>query len=91
MAPGGSEGEGAAGTPPGQYATLDVEAQYGAKMPVHNLHLVLGEENLEKLRAESAFFRDNAMLMLAKPRTVAAQEKLWRIQGCLASPKEGGR
>lgn len=86
MEPRGSEGGNEA---PGQYATLDVDVQYGGKMPVHNLRLVLGEENVERLREKSALFRDNGMLVLAKARTVKAQEVLWRIQGCLAGPKDG--
>lgn len=83
MAPGSEGIDGA----PGRYATLDVDVQYGAKMPVHNLHLVLGAENLERLRERSALFRDGGMLVLAKARTVKAQEALWRIQGCLAEEK----
>ncbi|SPN98683.1 uncharacterized protein DNG_01727 [Cephalotrichum gorgonifer] len=82
--PGGAEGEGEGEGAPGQYATLDLDVQYGSKVPVHNLHRVLGDEHLNRLRSESATFRDNNMVMLARVRTMKTQAKLWKIQGYLA-------
>jgi hypothetical protein len=72
----------AVGDTPGKYATLDLEGVlYGAKVPVHNLRVLLGDEHLEKLRGQCAFFREHGMAMLRRRVTLKTQLKLWRLQG----------
>lgn len=82
---GGAE-EAARRAPPGRYATVDLGflgLQFAAKLPLHNLRILLGEARLGELRAASALFRENRMLMLSRPRSRAAQVDLWRLQGLL--------
>lgn len=77
---------GAAGVPPGPLATLDVEgASYERAMPVHNLDILLGDEQLARLREED-LFRDNALVVARKRLSLDVQLRLWKLQGYLAPP-----
>ncbi|KAF5025103.1 hypothetical protein F66182_2804 [Fusarium sp. NRRL 66182] len=73
------------------YATLDVEdANYGAKMAVHDLVYLLGEEEVQRLRDEAELFRDQEFLVLRPWRSKSMRSLhllLWRLQGYLAEPK----
>lgn len=74
----------------GQYATLDIEeAQYGRKMAVHNLRWLLGEEEVQRLRASAEVFQDGEIFVLKQwPSTsmMRLHLLLWRLQGYLAEP-----
>lgn len=72
-----------------QYPTWDVEgAKYGQKMPVHNLSLLLGEEQVARLKASSPIFRERDILVLKYWKSesmVRLHLLLWRLQGYLAA------
>lgn len=75
---------------PKPYATLDLKGGvYGSKIPVHNLHYILGEEHLDRLRRGSAIFRDHTMAAVARVRSVSTQKKLWKLQGYVAGGGAG--
>lgn len=69
---------------PRPYTTLDVKGVYGSKLPVHNLHSILGAPHLARLRRGSAIFRDNTMAVVARVKTIPVQKKLWKIHGYVA-------
>ncbi|KAJ3491541.1 hypothetical protein NLG97_g5578 [Lecanicillium saksenae] len=73
-----------------QHATFDVAgANYGGKLPVHNLNWLLGEEQLSRLRRESEVFRENELLVLKGWPTNSMIELhllLWKLQGYLDEP-----
>lgn len=73
-----------------QYATLDIgEAQYGKKMVVHNLHWLLGEREVQRLRDSAQLFRDGEIFVLKQWPSMSVMKLhllLWRLQGYLAEP-----
>ncbi|KAF7563615.1 hypothetical protein G7046_g524 [Stylonectria norvegica] len=74
-----------------QYATFDVEgAKFGAKMAVHNLHWLLGEEEVQRLQDSAEVFRESDILVLRQWRSdsnIQLHQLLWRLQGYLAEAK----
>lgn len=72
-----------------QYPTWDVEgAKYGQKMPVHNLSLLLGDEQVTRLKESSPIFRDREILVLKYWKSesmVRLHLLLWRLQGYLSA------
>ncbi|KAI1065160.1 hypothetical protein LB507_001365 [Fusarium sp. FIESC RH6] len=72
------------------YATLDVEgANYGAKVAVHDLNFLLGDE-VERLKQEAEDFVDQELLILKNYRSESMRSLfllLWRLQGYLAEPQ----
>ncbi|KAK0392014.1 hypothetical protein NLU13_1512 [Sarocladium strictum] len=74
----------------GGYPTLDVHAQFGAKLAVYNLPWLLGEAQVKRLREEAPMFRNNEILVLKQWPTWSVKSLhmlLWRIQGFLAEPQ----
>lgn len=73
-----------------QYATVDVEdVKYGAKMAVHNLNWLLGEEEVKRLRESTDIFRENELVVLKQWRSesmIKLHQLLWRLQGYLDKP-----
>ena len=73
-----------------QYPTWDVEgAKYGQKIPVHNLSLLLGDEQVTRLKESSPIFREREILVLKYWKSesmVRLHLLLWRLQGYLAAP-----
>lgn len=73
-----------------QYATLDLDgAKYGSKLTVHNLHWLLGEDELARLIGASKLFHDNEILVLKQWKRKSVMKLhllLWRLQGYLAQP-----
>ncbi|KAG8409966.1 hypothetical protein J3458_019038 [Metarhizium acridum] len=73
-----------------QYATLDLDgAKYGSKLTVHNLHWLLGEAELARLRGASKLFHENGILVLKQWKRKSVMKLhllLWRLQGYLAQP-----
>ncbi|KAJ6787424.1 hypothetical protein PWT90_03264 [Aphanocladium album] len=73
-----------------QHATFDVAgANYGGKLPVHDLNWLLGEEEVSRLRRESHVFRENELLVLKGWPTNSMVELhllLWKLQGYLDAP-----
>jgi len=73
---------------PGLLATYDVAhvkpgVDATTTLAVHNMPLLLGAENVAKLKQEVAF-SDGSLFMLAGRRTTHVQQQLWRLQGYLA-------
>jgi hypothetical protein len=71
----------------GGYPTLDVEAQYGAKLAVYNLLWLFGHEEVARLKEEALMFRDTELLVLKQWPTWSVKSLhmlLWRLQGFLA-------
>lgn len=70
-----------------QYATVDVDdAKFGAKMAVHNLNWLLGEEEVKRLRDSADVFRNNELVVLKQWRSesmIKLHQLLWRLQGYL--------
>jgi hypothetical protein len=72
---------------PGQLATMDIEGvRFGAKLVVHNLDELLGEDHLAALRNESAMLRSGNLFLLGRQRTLDLQLKLWKLQGYMDNP-----
>ncbi|KAL6821321.1 hypothetical protein V8C40DRAFT_52165 [Trichoderma camerunense] len=76
-----------------QYTTLDIgEAQYGRKMVVHNLHWLLGEREVQRLRDSAQLFREGEIFVLKQWPSMSVMKLhllLWRLQGYLAAPDAG--
>lgn len=76
-----------------QYTTLDIDgAQYGRKMVVYNLHWLLGEEEVQRLRDSAEVFRDGEIFVLKQWRSMSMMRLhllLWKLQGYLAEPDAG--
>jgi len=78
-------GEGETG--PGPRAIVDVpDVRFGRKIPVHNMHTLLGPDHVARLREEAGLFRAGSLFMLVRARTLDLQLKLWKLQGYLAHP-----
>lgn len=73
------------------YATLDVAANWGrAKLPVHDLVWLLGEEEVEGLRREAELFQGQEILVLKPWKSEVMRSLhllLWKLQGYLADPQ----
>ncbi|KAJ4329130.1 hypothetical protein N0V84_000490 [Fusarium piperis] len=73
------------------YATLDVDVNWGrAKLPVHDLTWLLGEEEVERLRGEAELFQDQEVLVLKPWKSEVMRSLhllLWKLQGYLADPQ----
>ena len=84
------EGDAGGAAAAAQFATLDVEGvAFGAKMAVHNLWWLLGEDEVERLREGAEVFRDREIVVLRQWRSVKMMKLhllLWRLQGYLADP-----
>lgn len=68
---------------PPRLSSMDVgPAKFGvAKLAVHNLREILGDEYLEKLRQRSTLLSDGSLFLLGRQATVNLQMLLWKIQG----------
>ncbi|RYP40741.1 hypothetical protein DL767_001496 [Monosporascus sp. MG133] len=81
-----AEGE----TPPGPFATFDTHTRnlHGENNPVtvavHNMPMLLGDEQAARLKSEARVFGEGSIFMLAGRRTTDLQANLWRLQGYLA-------
>ncbi|RYP72976.1 hypothetical protein DL770_007856 [Monosporascus sp. CRB-9-2] len=81
-----TEGE----TPPGPFATFDTHTRnlHGENNPVtvavHNMPMLLGDEQAARLKTEARVFGEGSIFMLAGRRTTGLQANLWRLQGYLA-------
>jgi hypothetical protein len=78
---------------PGPRAIMDIPGvRFGRKIPVHNMHALLGPEHIARLKEEAGVFREGFLFMVARTRTMDLQLKLWKLQGYLAHPfKPAGR
>ncbi|KAI0452284.1 hypothetical protein F5B21DRAFT_350063 [Xylaria acuta] len=77
------------GVQPGPFATYDfTKDAVSTSVAVHNIPMLLGTENSEKVRREAAVFADGSLFMLARRRTTNLQLKLWKLQGYLVDYKE---
>lgn len=73
------------GPPPAQLSVLNIEgARFGSKLAVHNLDVLLGEENVTYLRHRAGIFRDGSLFLLGRQATVKLQMNLWKLQGYLS-------
>ncbi|KAK3366098.1 hypothetical protein B0T24DRAFT_536123 [Lasiosphaeria ovina] len=74
--------------PPARFSTMAVEGarNHGRTLAVHDLRAALGPEHLNRLRQDSALFRDGELFLLARHRSMSAQLKLLKIQNYL--PRE---
>ncbi|RYP78247.1 hypothetical protein DL771_000724 [Monosporascus sp. 5C6A] len=77
-------------TPPGPFATFDTQTRnlQGENNPVtvavHNMPMLLGDEQAARLKSEARVFGEGSIFMLAGRRTTGLQANLWRLQGYLA-------
>lgn len=78
---------------PGEFETV----RLGSDKPentviVHDLTVLLGSENVKKLREESNMFSKGSTFMLGRQKSTRLQLRLWKLHGYLASyrdsPKE---
>ncbi|KAL8365240.1 hypothetical protein RB595_004172 [Gaeumannomyces hyphopodioides] len=75
--------------PPKEFEIITVpNVRRNMALPVHDLNRLLGAEAVERLRAETAIFRQGAFFLLARPRTKQLQMWLWKLQGYLAEYAE---
>ncbi|RYP70664.1 hypothetical protein DL769_004910 [Monosporascus sp. CRB-8-3] len=81
------------GTPPGPFATLDTHTRnlHGENNPVtvavHNMPMLLGDEQAARLKSEARVFGEGSIFMLAGRRTTDLQANLWRLQGLMRDPE----
>ncbi|KAK4211021.1 hypothetical protein QBC37DRAFT_291223 [Rhypophila decipiens] len=72
--------------PPGRLSIMDLkDDKMETKVPIHDLQVLLGQENVARLRDRKALFRDGAIFVLAGKRTEDLQMQLWRLQGYMAT------
>ncbi|KAI8952523.1 hypothetical protein F4801DRAFT_541141 [Xylaria longipes] len=77
------------GVQPGPFATYDITNDgVSTSVAVHNIPMLLGTENTEKVQKEAALFADGSLFMLAGRRTTNIQAKLWKLQGYLVDYQE---
>ncbi|RYP08529.1 hypothetical protein DL764_001860 [Monosporascus ibericus] len=75
---------------PGPFATFDTHTRnlQGENNPVtvavHNMPMLLGDEQAARLKSEARVFGEGSIFMLAGRRTADLQANLWRLQGYLA-------
>lgn len=69
---------------PGQYATLDIDGAPEATRPVYNLPILLGPENVQRLRSESTILREGSLFLLRGHRSMELSQRLWKLQGFMA-------
>ncbi|KAI0095948.1 hypothetical protein F4814DRAFT_435505 [Daldinia grandis] len=75
---------------PGPFATFGVEKvdiqgeTYTTSVSVHNMPMLLGSEQANRIRKEAPSLKDGSIFMLAGRRTTNLQLKLWKLQGYLA-------
>lgn len=69
----------------GKYATLDIDSQFGGKLPVHNLAWLLGEKEYQNLITHDLFSRNEIIILTQWPTTTMMRlhQLLWRLQGFL--------
>ncbi|KAI2777967.1 hypothetical protein F4815DRAFT_447769 [Daldinia loculata] len=75
---------------PGPFATfgvqkIDIQGEtYTTSVAVHNMHMLLGSKQANRIKKEAASLKDGSIFMLAGRRTTNLQLKLWKLQGYLA-------
>ncbi|GAP92630.1 putative esterase-like protein [Rosellinia necatrix] len=70
---------------PGPFAIYNIaKDNRTTSLAVHNLPMLLGTEDIAKVRQEAAVLADGSLFVLAGRRTANLQVKLWRLQGYLA-------
>ncbi|KAK6951572.1 hypothetical protein Daesc_006094 [Daldinia eschscholtzii] len=75
---------------PGPFATFGVEktdiqgTRYITSVAVHNMPMLLGSEQADRIRKEADTLNDGSIFMLAGRRTTDVQLKLWKLQCYLA-------
>ncbi|KAK4240164.1 hypothetical protein C8A03DRAFT_31731 [Achaetomium macrosporum] len=70
---------------PPRLSVMDVgPVKLGSKLAVHNLHVLLGEERIARLRQESELLRDGSLFLLGRQATLNLQMLLWKLQGYMA-------
>ncbi|KAL2162863.1 hypothetical protein VTH06DRAFT_6699 [Thermothelomyces fergusii] len=83
--PEGSSSGSTPGDVPPRLSVMDMgPVKFGAKLAVHSLPELLGEEHVSRLRRESALLRDGSLYLLARQATVNLQMMLWKLQGYMA-------
>ncbi|KAI0444626.1 hypothetical protein F4803DRAFT_511384 [Xylaria telfairii] len=74
---------------PGPFATYDITNNVlTTGVAVHNIPMLLGAEETEKVRRGAAVFAGGSLFMLKGRRTIDIQSKLWKLQGYLAHYRE---
>ncbi|KAI1774401.1 hypothetical protein F4818DRAFT_442547 [Hypoxylon cercidicola] len=79
---------------PGPFATFDIQKEdiqgetMTTSVAVHNVPMLLGSEQAERIRKEAAALKDGSIFMLAGRRTADLQMKLWKLQGYIADYRE---
>ncbi|TLD25624.1 hypothetical protein PspLS_05952 [Pyricularia sp. CBS 133598] len=73
---------------PEEYQTVRLQGvKIGGVLPVHDLTVLLGPENVKKLRVGSKMFSEGSTFLLGGPHSTRLQMKLWKLQGYLTSYK----
>lgn len=71
---------------PGEFETVRLQGvKIGGGLPVHDLTVLLGPENVKKLRIGSRIFSEGSTFLLGGLPSTRLQMKLWKLQGYLAS------
>jgi hypothetical protein len=70
---------------PGFFATVSNPPFWTEKRPLHNLVKLLGQEQIDNLRAQiPSIARTEFTVLKNKPKTLKVQLMLWKLQGYLA-------
>ncbi|KAK3402824.1 hypothetical protein B0T20DRAFT_399233 [Sordaria brevicollis] len=88
----GGEGQGVM-KPPQRVSTLEIKSEkYSTKLPVYDFTVLLGEEELRRLREgeETGFWRQTQLFALGREATIGLQMKLWKLEGYMARDEQSG-
>ncbi|KAI6381487.1 hypothetical protein MCOR25_001180 [Pyricularia grisea] len=74
---------------PGEFETVTLQGvKLHGVLPVHDLTVLLGPENVKRLRVGSIMFSEGSTFLLGGQPSTRLQMKLWKLQGYLASYRE---
>lgn len=80
-------GDGVVKPPMMRVSTLEIKGErYNTKMPVYDATVLLGKEELKRLRDEekTGFWRQAQLFAVGKEATIDVQMKLWKLEGYMA-------
>ncbi|KAF3771190.1 hypothetical protein M406DRAFT_220820, partial [Cryphonectria parasitica EP155] len=66
------------------FDVIETEGVPQGVCPVYNMPKLLGSENVDRLRTESAIFKGADLVLMRGRRTYDLNKQLWRLQGFLA-------
>ncbi|KAK1756928.1 hypothetical protein QBC47DRAFT_172995 [Echria macrotheca] len=56
----------------------------GGVIPIHDMRVLLGDENIALLRKKTSIFRSGSLFLVSRDRSMRLEMLLWKLQGFLA-------